>query len=86
MNQSDCDGIAQAIVFSKSRDEMDERLTAMDPRIPELVEGYEEVAGTDEATMARYDELLAEDGGVFKKRSSERKKQLYDQAYKEVRA
>lgn len=86
MNRSDCDTIAQALVFSEGGEDLHNRLISMDSRIEEGVEIYREIAGTDEDIRLRFEELIDEDGGVFKKRSPERSKRLWDQAYKEVRA
>jgi len=95
MNKNDVDTLAQALVFSESNEEFVAKLLAMDPRIPIEVEAYKVVAGNDEATRLRFEELMAEEYGprwVLSKAASAgrgiggRNKQLWDQAYKEVRA
>ena len=89
MNKSDVDTIAQALVFSNGGEDLETRLLAMDPRIPDEVELYKEVAGQDEATEERYYELLIEEYGkryLWKRTDPRRMKQLWKQAHKEVRA
>lgn len=91
MNQKDCESIGLHLAYCRSREDLMNNLFAMDSRIKEMYESFLEVRGDDEATQERYYQLMTEEYGkdwVWKKRArlEGRQKEIWDQAYKEVRS
>ncbi len=91
MNKKDCEHIGYLLSTCKTRQKIEFELLKIDPRIEEERDLFEEVEGRDQATMDRYIQLMTEEYGPdwsFSKRAriEGRTKEIWQQAYNEVRA
>ena len=90
MNRKDCEHLGYLLASRRTREELRADIFAMDARIEIDFDAFEEIAGHDEATLERFEELmLAEYGAIWsyskRAKAENRQKEIWQQAHNEVR-